>query len=486
MPETQKKDILEYLQCMVNTETPTPLRIVNKMLDLIPNDVWLDDNAKILCPACKDGIFLRETVIRILRAKHAKLGGYEFGIRQNEILNHILRNRIFGIAISYRGYRVTKRTLYTCREDFADIDNIFFDESLGEYVKDKSGAAVEKQAFHFIKNQPEVSKFFASKGVENMKFDVIIGNPPYQLNTTSSSAQAIPLYNKFVEQALELNPKYISMIIPSRWYAGGIGLENFRNRMLNDDRINVLVDYLNADECFKNIELRGGCCYFLWDGNKHGPCAYSNIINAVAHTTLRRLNEYDIFVRYNQALGILQKIQFKTKRYLSAIVSPVNPFGIPSSVKGGIKSAKFNILLHSSKGIGYISQQTLKGGQELVRKYKVLLSRPISGNMEIPPFKVMALLKVLSPNEVCTHTYLTIGAFDSKEQAENLKTYLETRFVRFLLLLSVSGMDISKDKFRFVPMQDFNEAWDDKKLYKKYGLSAEEINFIESMVKPME
>lgn len=151
MPENQKKDILEYLQCMVNTETPTPLKIVNKMLDLIPSDVWLDDNAKILCPACKDGIFLREAVIRVLRAKHAKLGGYEFSIRQNEILNHILRNRIFGIAISYRGYRVTKRTLYTCRKDFADIDNIFFDESLGEYVKDKSGATVEKQAFHFIK-----------------------------------------------------------------------------------------------------------------------------------------------------------------------------------------------------------------------------------------------------------------------------------------------------------------------------------------------
>lgn len=319
-----------------------------------------------------------------------------------------------------------------------------------------------------------------------MKFDVIIGNPPYQLNTTSSSAQAIPLYNKFVEQALELTPKYLSMIIPSRWYAGGIGLENFRNRMLNDDRINVLVDYLNADECFKNIELRGGCCYFLWNSNKRGLCSYSNIINEIPNTTLRRLNEYDVFVRYNQALGIIQKIQSNTKKYLSSIVSAVNPFGIPSSMKGEAKGGKEDVLLHSSKGIGYIPQRTLKSGLELSKKYKVLLSRPISGNMETPPFKVMALLKVLAPKEVCTHTYLTIGAFDAKESAENLKSYLETRFVRFLLLLSVSGMDISKEKFRFVPAQDFSRSWTDDVLYKKYGLTDEEIAFIESMVKPMD
>ena len=217
MTEKAKKDILEYLQCMVNTETPTPPKIVNDMLDLIPESVWLDDNAKILCPACKDGIFLREASLRILRKKYETMGPTEFRKHQNDITDHILRNRMFGIAISYRGYRVTKRSLYTCSDKYSNIDNIFFDESLGRYVKDKDGKEVEKQCFHFIENIDEVSKFFEGKGVKDMQFDVIIGNPPYQINDGGAGASATPIYNNFGDQAKKLNPQYLSMIIPSRW-----------------------------------------------------------------------------------------------------------------------------------------------------------------------------------------------------------------------------------------------------------------------------
>jgi site-specific DNA-methyltransferase (adenine-specific) len=319
-----------------------------------------------------------------------------------------------------------------------------------------------------------------------MKFDVIIGNPPYQLSTGGISAQATPLYNKFVEQAKKLNPRYLTMIIPGRWYAGGMGLDEFRNEMLNDKRIRKLVDYPNAGDCFSGIELRGGVCYFLWDRDNSGECEYTNVSSGVKNTVVRNLSQYSVFIRWNQALSIIDKVKNKKEKSLSEIVSAVSPFGLATSLRGKSQKTKDCLTLHSSGGTGYISKSEIKTGINLINKYKVLLSRPISGNLETPPFKVMSLLKVLKPKEVCTHTYLVVGGYDDVKIAENLLSYLKTKFVRFLLVLNISGMDISKDKFGFVPMQDFSESWTDEKLYKKYGITKDEQAFIDTLIRPME
>ena len=319
-----------------------------------------------------------------------------------------------------------------------------------------------------------------------MQFDVIIGNPPYQLSTGTTSAQATPLYDKFVNQAKKLNPRYLTMIIPGRWYAGGMGLDNFRESMLNDGKIRKLVDYPNAGDVFPGIALRGGACYFLWNRDNPGECEYTTISNNVSNTAIRILNEYPVFIRWNQAVKIIEKINVAENDSLSQIVSGVSPFGLATSVRGSDTKSEGYLTLHSSQGVSYIPRQTVSNGKDLVDRFKVLLSRPISGNMEVPPFKVIALLKILKPKEVCTHTYLAAGSYDNEHEAINLQKYLSTKFVRFLLAQSISGMDISRDKFRFVPNQDFTEQWTDEKLYTKYGLNDDEVAFIESMIRPME
>ena len=495
MPEIQKKDILEYLQCMVNTETPTPLKIVNQMLDLIPNDVWLDDNAKILCPACKDGIFLREAVIRILRAKNAKLGGYEFGIRQNEILNKILRKRIFGIAISYRGYRVTKRTLYTCRDDFADIDNIFFDETLGEYVKDKSGNSVERQSFHFIKNQNKTSNFFASKGVENMKFDVIIGNPPYQTNDGGAGASATPIFQLFVEEAIRLQPNFITMIIPAKWYSGGKGLDKFRLKMLSSKHIREIHDYKSASDCFSGVQIKGGVMYFLWSKNNNDDTLVNEYAGDRIVSSMHRLlleKDLDVFIRHNKAIPILKKIldahpEIKIGNSFSKLVSSRKPFGFTTNFKD-FQTVQFKdaVKIYANKQTGYIKRNLIKTHSEWVDKWKILTARANNIGTESNDDNLNTI--IAPPNTCCTETYLVIGGdIELTEiQAKNIANYLHTKFLRFLVSLRKSTQDAVSKVYSFVPIQDFNEVWDDQKLYRKYGLSIEEINFIESMIKPMD
>ncbi len=276
------------------------------------------------------------------------------------------------------------------------------------------------------------------------------------------------------------------MIIPGRWYSGGMGLDQFRSEMLNDKRIRKLVDYPNAGECFAGIELRGGVCYFLWDRDNPGECEYTSISNGSKNTIIRNLSEYPTFIRWNQALQIVKKINYKKEGSLSGIISTVSPFGLPTSLRGKSQNSENALILHSSGGVGYITKSEIKTGTDLINKHKVLISQTISGNMEVPPFKIIALLKVLKPKEVCTHSYLVAGSYDSAIMAQNLKSYIETKFVRFLLTQSISGIHISRNSFVFVPIQNFSESWNDEKLYKKYGITKEEQAFIDTLIRPME
>lgn len=487
-------DVLSCLANLSNDEVFTSPALANQILDMLPQDLWSNKEAKFLDPVCKSGVFLREIARRLMSGLSKQIPD------EQKRINHICQNQLYGIAITELTSLLSRRSVYCSKkangkysvcDNFADEQgNIRYERvehtwqngkctecsaSQSEYDRD---GMLESHAYQFI--HQDVNTIF-----KNMKFDVIIGNPPYQLSTGGNSAQATPLYDKFVIQAKKLNPRYLTMIIPGRWYAGGMGLDEFRIEMLNDKRIRKLVDFPNAGDCFSGIELRGGVCYFVWDRDNPGKCEYTVVSNGSKNTMVRDLDEHSIFIRWNQALEIINKIQKKEKSFLSEIVSAVSPFGLATSIRGKTKKTKDTVTLHSSKGVGYIDKKEIKTGKDLISKYKVLLSRPISGNLEVPPFKVISLLKVLGPEEVCTHTYLVAGNFNNKEDAENLKSYLETKFVRFLLVQSISGIDISRDKFRFVPMQDFSESWTDEKLYKKYKLTKEEIEFIESMIKPM-
>lgn len=321
-----------------------------------------------------------------------------------------------------------------------------------------------------------------------MKFDVIIGNPPYQISDGGNGASAKPLYHYFVEQAKKLNPKYLTMIIPSRWFAGGKGLDAFRESMLADQRIVKIVDYVNAKDCFSGISIGGGVCYFLWDRDKPGLCEYTNIHDGKYSTELRNLSEFPVFVRYNEAISVIKKVLAYNEMKVSDVVWSRNPFGLSSSARGN--NNRCAIKLYSSGGVGYIERNEVPQGNDIIDRYKVIISKVTSEHAGEPDksgmFTVLSTIKMLYPNEVCTDSYLVVFESVDKHKAVNFAKYLHTKFFRFLLLQAVSSINLSKDKFQFIPMQDFTRSWTDAMLYSKYNFSSEEIDFIEGMIKEKE
>lgn len=330
-----------------------------------------------------------------------------------------------------------------------------------------------------------------NKGGDRLKFDAIVGNPPYQKETNLESRQAVPIYNAFVDQAKALNPTYISMIMPSRWFAGGMGLDSFRASMMTDRSIAMLTDYVNAKDCFPDISISGGVCYFLRDSKYQGNCRFTNILNGQSSTSIRSLSEFPILVRYNGAVDVLRKVLAFQEQTLSNIVSSISPYGLPTKIRGvENRSESAPIKLYASGGTSYIRLDDIVKGTETLPYYKVLISQTSAEHAGEPSkegnYRVLtSTMTVMNPNEVCTHSYITAGSFNSESQAGNLLAYLKTKFVRFLLLQALSSIHLTKSTFIFVPMQDFSKAWTDDDLYRKYGLSASEISLIEAMIKPM-
>lgn len=493
-------DVLTCLANLSNDEIFTPPNIANQMLDLLPQELFSSPDSRFLDPACKSGVFLREIAKRLIDGLQDEIPDLQ------ERLDHIYHHQIYGIAITELTSLMARRSLYCSKypnsvfsiSHFEDVQgNIRFKQMAHTWKKGTCvycganqeqfdrGDEFESHAYEFIHTD-------SIEEILKMKFDVIVSNPPYHLDTAGAGRQAKPIYNKFVEQAKKLNPRYISMIIPSRWFAGGMNLDSFRESMRKDSHLSKVFDYTNAKDCFPENSISGGVCYFLWERDHNGDCQFTNINNDKKTTTLRALDEFNVIVRYNEAVLIIHKIRALAERSIDTIISPLMPFGLSTNYRGSdTKKTKDQLSLHASNGITYVDRNSINKGINLIDKYKILISKTSAEHAGEPgssgKFKVFtSSLKVINPGDICTHSYFIIGCFDEKEQALNALSYLKTRFVRFLVLQSMSSINLSKNVFSFVPTQDFSKPWNDEELYKKYDLIDEEIALIESMIRPMD
>jgi len=492
-------DVLSCLANLSNDEVFTPPQLANQMLDMLPQELFQSPDTRFLDPCTKSGVFLREIAKRLIAGLADKIPD------QQERINHIMHHQLYGIAITRLTSMMSRRSLYCSKDASGKYSISQFDNEDGNvryrdirhsWVQGKCrycgasqevydrGSDLESHAYEFIHTDNPNTLY------NNMTFDVIIGNPPYQLDDGGNGASASPIYQLFIEQAKKLNPKYLLMIIPSRWFAGGKGLDGFRESMLNDDRIKNLIDFPNAKDCFPETSIGGGVCYFLWDASYHGLCSVTNVHGNLSNSMARKLNQYDIFVRFNEAVHIIDKVRKKKETSFSEIVSSRNPFGLSSSTRGDKSNIGNSYLLITSGGDYYIKQNIVTQGRNLIDKYKILISKVTCEHAGEPDregmFRVISRMEVIQPNVVSTDSYLIIGEHDQEDYVTNECRYLKTKFARFLLLQAISSINLSKDKFQFVPLQDFSKPWTDEELYKKYGLTDEEIQFIESMIRPME
>ena len=494
-------DVLTCLANLSNDEVFTPPELANQMLDMLPADLWTNKNAKFLDPVTKSGVFLREIVKRLTTGLAQEIPDLQTRI------NHICTQQVHGIAITELTSLLARRSVYCAKTANSDLSicsafddvqgNIRYERtqhtwkdgkctycsaSEAVYSRDE---ALETHAYSFIHmSEAEIER------VKNMKFDVIIGNPPYQLNVgIEKENYAIAIYQKFVQQAKKLNPRYLSMIIPARWYAGGRGLDDFRAEMLADNRIRTIVDYPNAVDCFPGVDIAGGVCYFLWERDSNGKCNVTTIQGRDRSSTMiRDLKEKrnDTFLRFNESIPILRKVASKNEVTFDALVSPQTPFGLISTFKD-YKEDAFSgaVNLHTSSGIKYVEKNNVLRNHQWIDAWKIYISKAY-GERGQYPYLFLGKPFIGEPNTCCTQTYLLIGPFDSKNVSVNVITYIRTKFFRFLIMLKKNTQDAMRDKYGLVPVQNFNESWTDEKLYAKYGLTPDEIAFIESMVRPMD
>lgn len=491
-------DVLNCLANLSNDEVFTPPELANRILDLLPQELFQSPDTKFLDPFSKSGVFLREIVKRLDR-------GLEKNIpeRQSRI-DHILHNQVFGIAITELTSYLSRRSLYcsmhadgkySVSRFSTECGNILYSNRFHTWENGKCrycgasravydrGSEAEQYAYMFIHTDTP-GQFF-----ENMKFDVIVGNPPYQLSDGGAQASAMPIYNLFVVQAMRLKPRYLSMIIPARWYGGGRGLDEFRSAMIRDKRIRVLHDFLNASDCFgTGVEIKGGVCYFLWERDNEGTCRiFTHNGESVKEQPERYLKEKnsDVFIRYAEGVSVYKKVVAFKEKTLEPLVSAQRPFGLRTFAKG--KSTKFHdaITLYQNGGVGYITRDEVDQNKKLIDEYKIYISRAYNAG-DTYPHQIIGKPILGKPGSCCTETYVTIGPFDNEEETKNVISYIHTKFFRFMVFLTKVSQMASSKVYQFVPIQDFSHPWTDEMLYKKYGLDDEEIAFIDSMIRPME
>jgi site-specific DNA-methyltransferase (adenine-specific) len=528
-PRNRNPDVLTCIANLSNDEVFTPPEFANQMLDVVADawaeshggaNIWADPSLRFIDPSTKSGVFLREITSRLVEGLRDEFPDLE------QRVDHILTDQVFGIGITQLTSLIARRSVYCSKwangkhsiaKSFPTEDgNIWFDsmthtwvggtewvvtaDEHGNRVKKPTngkckycgasqktldrGEGLETHAYAFIHTddiKARISELFG----DDMQFDVIIGNPPYQLEDGGYGTSAAPIYNKFVEKALELDPRYVVMVTPSRWFAGGKGLDQYRERMLRDRRMRNLVDYPKLYDGFPGVKIRGGISYFLWDRDYNGPCKVQTMRDGqpVGEPVARFLDAYDVLVRWNQAVSILDKVQTKHEPTLDARVSSRKPFGLPTNFHGkplesGLKDP---VKLYGSQKVSWVERTAIPVNGSWVNDWKVLMTA-VQGTSAAVETKFLTKPIVAGPDTACSETYLVAGRFGSEREASRYAGYLRTRFVRFLVSLRKQTQHATRDVYTFVPDLPLDQEWTDAKLYERYGLAPEEVAFIKSQV----
>ena len=525
-------DVLSCIANLSNDEVFTPPEFANRMLDTLADawaadndgtNIWADSSVRFLDPCTKSGVFLREITKRLIDGLEPQMPELQARV------DHILTRQVYGIGITELTAMLARRSLYCSKHANgphsisrgfnSEAGNVWFErvehtwEKPDEKNKGKCifcgassstldrGDDRESHAYAFIHTnniQERVSALFGG----DMQFDVIIGNPPYQLDTGGHGTQARPIYHQFVEQAKALEPKYLSMIIPSRWFSGGMGLDNFRQSMLSDRSLRILNDYLTASDVFPGVGLKGGVCYFLWDKEYSDDCTVTtrHKDNEPSIATRPLLEEGNrIFIRFNEGVEILKKVvrvemrssdvaSLPEKRRLSSIVSSIGAYGLSSTFRGEAKRGDNDLKVYQNGGVGYIGADEVTKEEHTFDKWKIFIGRaaPGTGNKDTYPHKIISTPFLGEPGSISSWTYMYIGPFDTKEEAQSALSYLGCRLTRFLILLHKPSQDTTRRVYTFVPKQSWDRQWTDEALYEKYGLTEDEIDFVEKIVRPMD
>ena len=506
-----KPDVLSCLADLSNDEVFTPPDIANKMLDLLPQELFRNKETKILDPACKSGVILREAAKRFIARERDQFDSLQ------ECIDWVFHNQIYGIAITELTSLLSRRSVYCSKypngpfsiTKFEQDDvqgNIIFHRiqhtwtGVGDDKKCKWCGASAKEYERPSDMEPHAYEFIHAikpEEIWNMKFDVIVSNPPYQMSDGGGNgASAKPIYQLFVDCAIRLNPRFITMITPSRWFTGGKGLDDFREKMLHDNRIRVIHDFPDAGDCFKGVQIKGGVSYFLWDRDNEGDCSvFSHDGENVSGPVVRPLLEggCDTFIRYNEAVEILHKVQCFHESSMSDFVSARMPFGLPNTFKGNKeKLTESDLMVYVSGNdrtvrgtTAFVPKSQIVKGKEMIPWHKVYIGKAGSGSDSFP-HPILPTPFYGAPNTVCNESYLVIGPLKNENECTNVISYIATKFFRFMILLKKNTQNAAKGVYQLVPAQDFSKPWTDEELFKKYGLSEEEIKFIDSLIRPMD
>ena len=490
-------DVLTCLANLSSDEVFTPPQLVNRILDLLPAELWSDKNATFLDPGCKSGVFLREIAKRLDTGLETHIPD-----RQKR-MNHIFRNQLYGLAITELTVLLSRRSVYCSKtangkysvcESFDNPEgNIQFERVEHTWASGRCvfcgaseegyarGSELEAHAYQFIHsaNPEETLK---------MRFDVIVGNPPYQLDDGGHGRSASPIYHQFVQQAKKLEPRYLTMIIPARWYAGGKGLDSFRSEMLNDDRVRKIVDFENSAEVFPGVDIAGGVCYFLWDRDSRGSCEVTNSYEGEQVVSVRELDEFETFVRHGRAVPIIRKVLAHEEnggRCLDDVVSSRKPFSLPTNYKPRDRGVPCWFIQRI--GLKFASKSDVSDERGLLNKWKLLIPpAPIAGQTDFSRpvgFYYEGNTRIAKPGECCTESWLVACAFSTKAEVLAFRSYLFTKTVRFLLLQSVISQHVTKQKFRFVPdLGKYEGEYTDLMLLRRWGISKKQWEFIDSKI----
>lgn len=506
-------DVLTCIANLSNDEVFTPPEFANRMLDTLADawavgnngaDLWANKAVKFLDPFTKSGVFLREITNRLTRGLAGEIPNL------NERVDHILTKQVFGIGITHLTSMLARRSVYCSKhaggehsiaKGFAnDAGNIWFEPMDHTWAGTKCsycGApraifdrkdGLETHAYAFIHTH-DIKARIAELFGGDMQFDVIIGNPPYQMTGGAGGSSDSSIYHLFVEQAKRLEPRYLSMVIPSRWLAGGRGLDEFRQAMLGDRRMRDLVDYPASSDVFPGVEIKAGICYFLWDATHDDDCKVTTIRGGeVIGPIPRKLDEYDVFVRDARAVSILHKVLGHGEASINTILTRDTTFGFASNFDGFHEKERAGdvplfYIRKMKRGVGYIARKAVTKNAQLIDAWKLLVPEAYNGGDGLPHQIVGKPLVAPSPS-VCTQSFLAFHV-GSRNAARSIQSYYTTRFFRFLVSQRKITQHALHSTYAWVPMQTWNRAWTDEDLYSKYGIARKEQEYIESQVKAM-